>query len=732
MVSPRNISALLIAALCSLSGVVYGQPSYDLNLDGVADVADVTFLVNRLNGDLPEEVTVYLADGVPIDLVEIRGGSFLMGSPEGERTRLDDEGPSHTVALMGSYYLSRTEVTQKQWFALMGSWPGDAPTVANGLGDNHPAYNVSWHDAKAFMVQLNALMGSTGQTPPYFRLPTEAEWEFACRGGTQTRYYFGDSLGGDDLCDDAPAGLLTGFRFDYMWYCGNQGVPGVKEAGRKLPNQYGLRDMSGNVWEWCEDWYGPYSASAQTDPLGPPVGGDRIHRGGGWMDNAYHLRSARRGHNPPDYRVYNLGFRVCLGAAPPLPTGAIEIDVTPDEGGWTLTGPAGFLALSGSGDRLGASAIGWLADGDYTLTCDDNVPGFDPPAPETQSLVNGTSVGFSPVYVVQDPVVMIDVEGTTFTMGRRDDGDDGIYGEEDELPRHEVTLSPYQIGKFEVTAGQYASVLNWALGKGYLENLSGGAYDGGDVYADGAICMQILISTCQLEYSSGMFSAKARVGQGGVVYSMAAHPINEVTWYGSVKFCEWLSEMEGLTPAYDTSTWELVDTDPSTTGTQYTNGYRLPTDAEWERAAAWDGAKHWIYGFKSDTLTGEARCNYEPGYFINPLGLTTYPYTSPVGWFDGVNVSPNGSIQTVDSPSPIGAYDMSGNSLEWRHDRYGYFTGLPETNPTGPTTGTDRVYGGGCISNDPDGCRSSSRSNLAPDFTSNVVGFRVARSPATP
>jgi len=146
-----------------------------------------------------------------------------------------------------------------------------------------------------------------------------------------------------------------------------------------------------------------------------------------------------------------------------------------------------------------------------------------------------------------------------------------------------------------------------------------------------------------------------------------------------VAFCNWLSEKEGLTPCYNLSTWALT--------VPYPNGYRLPTEAEWERAAAWDGSKHWIYGSLSDTLTDNARCNYWGR--ANPLGLTSYPYTSPVGWFNGTNVSPNGSVQTVNSPSSVGAYDMSGNVWEWCHDWYGssYYSGGAMTNPVGPGSG---------------------------------------------
>ena len=214
------------------------------------------------------------------------------------------------------------------------------------------------------------------------------------------------------------------------------------------------------------------------------------------------------------------------------------------------------------------------------------------------------------------PVIeMVSVPAGTFTMGARDDLDDGEYAGDDEYPRHEVTLSAYQIGKYEVTNGQYCEVMNYALSKGYLENSNGSAYSGGDVYYNGNILLDIDDVYCQISYKSGYFTWESRDG-----YSMENHPVVEVSWYGSVAFCNWLSEIEGKTPAYNLSTCELTN--------QFGGGYRLPTEAECERAAAWDG-KHWIYSYMSDTASSE-RMNYNSN---NPLGLSDYPYTTGVGYY---------------------------------------------------------------------------------------------------
>ena len=307
-------------------------------------------------------------------------------------------------------------------------------------------------------------------------------------------------------------------------------------------------------------------------------------------------------------------------------------------------------------------------------------------------------------------IPMVYVPACTFTMGARDDGDDGTYRHSDELPRHEVTLSAYYMGKYEVTNGQYCEVLNWAKSMGYLENSTGGSYTGGDVYKNGNLLLYVDSSYCQIIYS-GSFTWKYRD-----TYSMVNHPVVLVSWYGSVAFCNWLSEKEGKTPDYNLSTWEMVNK----TG----GGYRLPTEAEWERAAAWDGSKHWIYGYTSDNGNNRNRYNHYDDLggtdFVNPLGLSDYPYTSPVGWF-------NGSTQTLNSPSPVGCYDMSGNVWEWCHDWYSstYYQGGAMTNPTGPASGSCRVRRGGGWGGNAQHCRSAYRIISYPSGTYADMGFRV-------
>ena len=257
------------------------------------------------------EITINLPGNVPLVLVQIPAGSFQMGSPDTERSRSSDEGPVHTVNIAYSFYMGKTELTQKQWLAVMGSWPGTAPSSSYGVGDNYPAYYISWNDCQNFITALNQHITNTGQGPATFRLPSEAEWEYACRAGTQTRFFFGDSLTVDDLATDGPAGTLPGNRSDYMWFGANNSPYGTKPVGTKLPNQFGLYDMSGNVWEWCQDyWHGDYTgAPLDGSAWVSPTSSYRVVRVGYWYNYAYNCRSADRAYSYPGTRGAFIGMR---------------------------------------------------------------------------------------------------------------------------------------------------------------------------------------------------------------------------------------------------------------------------------------------------------------------------------------------------------------------------------------------------------------------------------------
>lgn len=218
-----------------------------------------------------------------MEFVQISGGSFMMGSPSSEAKRDNDEGPQHRVTIQ-SFQMMTTEVTQGMWREVMGSNP------SKFKGDNLPIEMVSWEDAQDFTERLSVMDRGKG-----YRLPTEAEWEYACRAATTTRFYSGDSESGLSRVG---------------WYKGNSRKK-IHPVGLKEPNAWGLYDMHGNVWEWCEDRYGSdyYASSPATDPVGPSTGAGRVVRGGGWNYDARWCRSAKRGSVPTGRSIY-IGFRL--------------------------------------------------------------------------------------------------------------------------------------------------------------------------------------------------------------------------------------------------------------------------------------------------------------------------------------------------------------------------------------------------------------------------------------
>jgi formylglycine-generating enzyme required for sulfatase activity len=223
-----------------------------------------------------------LTNSIGMKFILIKPGSFKMGNTRGD----DWEAPVHKVTLTKSYYLQTTEVTQAQWAAVM------ADTPSHFKGGDLPVETVSWHDCQKFVEQLNAKEGVTA-----YRLPTEAEWEYACRAGTTTYYYWGDSFD--------PVG-------EYAWHGGNSNGK-THPAGLKKPNAWGLYDMNGNVVEWCQDWFdtGYYSKSPVVDPPGPEESGYKVMRGGGWyFDTLVDFTSTFRYFQPPAFAYFTAGFRV--------------------------------------------------------------------------------------------------------------------------------------------------------------------------------------------------------------------------------------------------------------------------------------------------------------------------------------------------------------------------------------------------------------------------------------
>ena len=242
----------------------------------------------------------YTVNGVSFTMKYVEGGTFQMGSDDSEAS--DDEKPVHSVVL-SDFCIGETEVTQALWESVMGTTVREQRDKAHpslpmrGEGASYPMYYVSWNEAVEFCNKLNEKL--RGQLPFGYRfaLPTEAQWEYAARGGNKSQHY---KYAGNNSIDDV------------AWYTSTTNDSGTKPVKTKQPNELGLYDMSGNVYEWCEDWEGIYSSSAKTDPGGPSSGSCRVLRGGGWYCDARYCRVSYRDDSNPDSCYYNYGFRLVL------------------------------------------------------------------------------------------------------------------------------------------------------------------------------------------------------------------------------------------------------------------------------------------------------------------------------------------------------------------------------------------------------------------------------------
>ena len=331
---------LIICCMAGITGVLATgcgtqQPSAPTSA-GLAVNVLVRPQVAGKASEMPAQKAVDLGGGIRLEMVLIPAGSFLMG----DNTGLDDEKPAHKVTITKPFYLGQCEVTVAQFRRFVEA-TGYATDAEKGTGfqgafgwnpdlmefqmhdeyawrntgfaqlDSHPVVNVSWNDAAEFCRWLSRKGGST------FRLPTEAEWEYACRAGTTTAYFHGhNSEGIAQVGNVADAAFETQFPELKGVIKASDGYAYTSPARSFVPNAFGLHDMHGNVWEWCADWFDIeyYAQSPTNDPQGPTMGQERVYRGGGWFNCARGFRSASRSGDLPENRHLTLGFRVAAAA----------------------------------------------------------------------------------------------------------------------------------------------------------------------------------------------------------------------------------------------------------------------------------------------------------------------------------------------------------------------------------------------------------------------------------
>ncbi len=468
---------------------------------------------------------------------------------------------------------------------------------------------VSWEDATAYAQWLSE---ETGQQ---YRLPTEAEWEYAARAGTETARYWGNDA--DDACGFANVADVAMNLYDQKDWNVHGCLDGwsyTAPAGSLRPNDFSLYDMLGNAWEWTADWYDEkyYAASSAkglvNNPQGPKDGADRVFRGGSWYDSPTDVRSANRGRGDPAIRGDDVGFRLARTDNPqPLsPVTLVAAKVEQQEE-------------------------------------------IDPPPP------------------LLEPV-MVTLKGGSFQMGDiQGDGDD------DERPVHEVSLSPFAIGKYEVTNVEYVRFLNQVKKRGTKER-----------------------PWFETEEEDNFSKIQGEIGKFTVNSGYEQHPVVNVSWYGAVAYADWLSRETG-------------------------KNYRLPTEAEWEFAARGGmmTARHWGDDISCDkAMYSNSSWSNSCSDYVRKKKLVLES-TAPVGSYP---------------KNQFGLYDMMGNAWEWCSDWYDekYYAASPAKgpvkNPQGPKQGADRVFRGGCWGYSPAYVRSAIRSRDVPAFRYDFVGFRLART----
>jgi len=611
------------------------------------------------------EVTVAtytITTPIPTGYATVEGGTFHNGSAN--------------VTISG-FELDKYEVTQADYYTIMGV----NPSAVNTIGPAYPVCRVSWTKAieycnrKSILENLTPCYSySTNGTNPAnwpvgwdtgadnhlniscnwnadgYRLPTEMEWMFAAKGGALTPAMDYDTWSGTSIENEL---------VNYVWYYYN--TFSAQQIGGRLPNQLGLYDMSGNQYEWVWDIFGDYPTTPTTNPTGPSVGTNRTVRGGCWSSFSEACRiDFRLGINPTLTTSQEIGFRI--GRIYPEVASPV---IDPPGGNFTSTQVVSITCSTPNAE------IRYTVDNSEPNTSSQLYSGpFSVNAPtvlKTKAFVTSLTPSATTTGVFNFTPGWALVHGGSFNMGDTRGG-----GASDQLPVHQVNLSPFFLSNYEVTQSEW-------------ENLMG---------------------TGVMNSHTGDYGEEPN------------YPMYWVTWYQILVYCNTRSIAEGFTPVYtingstNPSSWGSVPSSNNANWNAVTcnwsaNGYRLPTEAEWEYAAR--GAAH------------------TPDYLYSGSDNI-----DTVSWYDGNNTPYGNKAVGTKAPNALGIYDMSGSVWEWCWDRYGAYTQSTQTNPTGPTTGTNHTMRGGSWYDGTDASRVSYRYNVHPWGGYFCIGFRLARSYSAP
>jgi formylglycine-generating enzyme required for sulfatase activity len=680
-------------------------------VESLSDVLEKQLAKSRLRGlsgnagragrsvVMPDHLMPAIQNSIGITLKLIPAGTFQMGSNDGD----PDEKPVHEVRITQPYYIGAYEVTNAQWKAVMMSEP------SRWKDDNRPVEQVSWEEAVEFCRKLSALPEERAAGRVY-RLPTEAEWEYACRAGMATRYCFGD--------DESALG-------EFSWFSGNAGGQ-THPVGQKKPNKYGLYDMHGNVWEWCSDRYGSYSAGVVADPQGTLEGSARVHRGGCWHDPALFCRSASRWEFQT-HRNHNLGFRVALRPSRgPQPTKTeLFLSDLPAHDPVTLNADwpfstqgqirnepisvRGIRSPKGLGmhpPESGSAQVTYeVPKGTNTFKADaainDTGNAVSPLTFRVVSAGDGRLLWKSPSPLQKGGAsvpCIADVNGVNKIT---------LYVDCPGSPNwaHAVWIEPRfiqdSVGNGNVAGAIFANVMGIKfvyVPQGTFRMGSPQSEEGrfaGENLVNVTISRPFLISQTEVTQSqwkqlmaSEPWKGKPFVKEGD------NYPASHISWEMANEFCNRLTEREHLA------------------GRVPNERYTMPTEAQWEYACR--AGTQTAYSFGDDkSLLGD------------------------YAWWGGHECGGNSRGQeyghevATKKPNPWGIYDMHGNMWEWCSD-YAAGDQVGGVDPKGPSSGPGRILRGGGWPECPTFLRSANRTDGGPAVGN--FGVRVIRvaEPAAP
>jgi formylglycine-generating enzyme required for sulfatase activity len=638
-------------------------------------------------------------------------GTFAMGSPTSESGRGGDE-TQHQVTLTNGFYLGKYEVTQAQYQTVMnGNSEGLNADPSQFKGSNRPVEKASWEDAQIFLSRLNSIEQSAGRLPNGWKyvLPTEAEWEYACRAGTTTAYSWGNDINSS--------------RANYNWDGGgNDGNDSKQtvEIGQFSANPWGFFDMHGNVREWVHDWKANYLSGAQTDPEGPASGSNRVRRGGSWTNDGAYLRSAKRSDHPPSDRRPYLGFRVGFQAV--KPDGAnpeLELfggaGVTREAGqAWAEPGAAGHDARDGN---LTASitisgTVDMNTTGTYILTYSvADAAGNEANASRTVTVVDTTA----PVLTLLGDANMSQAKDSAWV-------DPGATAS-DSLDGN-LTSSITITGTVDVnTTGVYTLTYSISDGASNEANATRVVHVGQASTHNADLNATVQLQMLWVEPgTSTMGSPTSEAGRSADREDEHNVTLTKGFYLGKyeVTQAQYEAVMTGNTNSL------------SATPSKWPNNPNRPVEK-----VSWEDAQIFL-----TRLNTQQSANIPAGWAYVLPTESQWEYacragtTTAFSWGDDINATQtnyneSGLSQTRDvgyyAANPWGFFDMHGNVWEWTADWYqaAYPTGNPAVDPSGPASGSHRIKRGGSWLSDGSYLRSARRDGRALGARNLDLGFRI-------